>query len=196
MPYSTFTGRPEMAQWAKENNFKTVLDLGAGSGEYSEEFYRIGYHPERMDAVEGYEPYIKMFDLYEKYDNIYIGNVLDFENFDYDLVILGDIVEHLRRYDAKELWDKISKQARYAFIKMPIGYCHQEGIFSPLGSTELIPNEFERHHEPHNNINDILNDFSHIYKWQYFEEDPYLDPNGDPIEMTFGTGVFYAKFGD
>lgn len=196
MPFSSFTGRPEMAQWAKENNFKTVLDIGAGSGEYSDEFARIGYFPERIDAVEAFEPYIPMFDLTEKYDNIFVGDVFDFEDFNYDLVILGDIIEHMRRQDAIMLWEKISKQARYAFIKMPIGLCTQENIFQHPITKELMQNEYERHLEPESTMEEILNSFSHIFKFEYFVEDPYNDPDGNPIDMTFGTGVFYAKFGD
>ena len=196
MPFSSFTGRPEMAQWAKENNFKTVLDIGAGSGEYADEFARISYFPERIDAVEAFEPYIPMFDLTEKYDNIFVGDVFDFEDFNYDLIILGDIIEHMRREDAINLWEKISKQARYAFIKMPIGLCTQENIFQHPVTKELMQNEYERHLEPESTMEEILSSFSHIFKFEYFVEDPYNDPDGNPIDMTFGTGVFYAKFGD
>lgn len=196
MPYSFGTGRSEMIKWAIENNLTTILDVGPGAGVYSDDFFNAGFHPEKIDAVEVFEPYIEMFELQEKYDNIYVQDILTFENFNYDLIILGDIIEHLKREDAIDLWNKISKQAKYAFIKMPIGICTQENLFSHPVTQELMVNDYERHLEPENSMEDILSNFSHIFKYGYFEEPPINGPDGNKMKLNFGTGVFYAKFKD
>ena len=42
------------------------------------------------------------------------------DDFDYDLVIFGDVLEHMTEEDAVKLWNKVSKQARAAIIAIPI----------------------------------------------------------------------------
>jgi hypothetical protein len=45
--------------------------------------------------VEVYLPYIDAFELRKMYRNVFHQNVLGFEYDHYDIVIMGDVVEHL-----------------------------------------------------------------------------------------------------
>jgi hypothetical protein len=87
-------------------------------------------------------------------------DVRDVTNFEYDLVILGDILEHMSESDAITLWDKISKQAKYAIISIPIIHYHQDAING---------NPYEVHVEEDWTVEKVLEKFSHIIEHKKFE---------------------------
>lgn len=88
----------------------SILDIGAGSGTYYNLLNFYGYN--NIDAVEVFEPYIERFNLRKKYNQVYFGDIteldIDFEK--YDLVILGDVFEHIEKEKADKLIQKIYKQ--------------------------------------------------------------------------------------
>jgi predicted SAM-dependent methyltransferase len=46
---------------------------------------------------------------------------VDFSNFEHvDLVIMGDVLEHIAKEEAVDLLNKVSKITRYAIISIPI----------------------------------------------------------------------------
>jgi 2-polyprenyl-3-methyl-5-hydroxy-6-metoxy-1,4-benzoquinol methylase len=81
-----------------------------------------------IDAVEVWKPYIEEFSLSDKYDNVYEVDVRNHDNFKYDVVIFGDILEHMTEEEALAVWDKVSKQAKSAVIAIPIIHYHQPAI--------------------------------------------------------------------
>jgi hypothetical protein len=91
------------------------------------------------------------------------------KNFEYDLVILGDILEHMSESDAVSLWDKISKEAKYAIISIPIIHYHQDAING---------NPYEVHVEEDWTMEKVLEKFKGITEYKKFEV----------------TGTFIAKF--
>ena len=122
-----------------------------------------------MDGIEAWEPYVEKFQLKERYNNLFIKDARDHENFDYDIVIFGDVLEHMPEKDAVKLWDKMSKQARYAIISIPI-------IHHPQGPYEGNP--YEVHHEEDWNTDRVLEKFNGIIEHKEFQV----------------TGTFIAKF--
>ena len=64
-----------------------ILDVGPGAGTYWKLLGDLGY---KMDCLEIYEPYIEMFNLMKKYDNVYLGSIVDFDISKYDCIILGN----------------------------------------------------------------------------------------------------------
>lgn len=87
----------------KYNKDTSILDIGAGSGTYFNMLNPLGYN--KMDCVEAFTPYILKFDLKNKYNNIFYGDVtnltIDYSN--YDLVILGDVFEHIEKKKSRNL---------------------------------------------------------------------------------------------
>lgn len=125
------TSHPETKPWimkkAEQNKIKTVLDVGAGSGTYRDYFYSNNYRP-IMDAVEVWQPYIDEFNLKNKYRRVYDVDIRDFDRYHHDLVIFGDVLEHMSEEDALQVWDTASKYCRFAVISIPIIEYHQHAI--------------------------------------------------------------------
>lgn len=93
----------------------TVLDVGIGMGKWGLLFreYLDAWHHHRctqdefrirIDGVEIYEPYIQQWH-HAIYDTIHIGDVrrLAPELPAYDLVYLGDVIEHMPKEDGHKL---------------------------------------------------------------------------------------------
>ena len=152
-----------------ELNPTTVLDVGAGQGVYLDLIRESLGNSVIVAAVEVWQPYIDQFNLEQRYDYLYPVDVRDLTSFNFDLVILGDILEHMPEKDAVELWDRISKEAKYAIISIPIIHYHQEA---------LNGNPYEVHVEEDWSTSRVLEKFHSIIEHVEF-----------PV-----TGVFVAKF--
>jgi hypothetical protein len=96
-------------------------------------------------------------------------DVRGMNTFNYDLVILGDILEHMSELDAVSLWEKISSQAKCAIISIPIIHYHQDAING---------NPYEVHVEEDWTIERVLEKFKGITEYKEFEV----------------TGTFIAEF--
>lgn len=103
MPWSADENR----DWILERIYPTdtVLDIGAGAGIWSD---LLKARVKHIDAVEIFEPYIERFGLEEKYREIYLGDfkTLDIPLNTYQVVILGDVLEHFEMTDALKVWAK------------------------------------------------------------------------------------------
>jgi hypothetical protein len=164
---------PENKPWAQQKIIElkptTVLDVGAGQGTYLN-LIRDGLGAGVIvNAVEVWQPYIDEFNLLNRYDKLFPIDVRDMDNFGYDLVILGDVLEHMSESDALILWERISKQAKYAMISIPIIHYHQDAING---------NPYEVHVEEDWTVERVLEKFSHIVEHKKFEV----------------TGTFIAEF--
>lgn len=113
-----------------------ALDVGAGEGTY---WHYLKNHFV-MDAVEVFAPNIEKYDLKSKYRNVYNENILDFDftkNY-YDVVIFGDIIEHLEVKDAQELISKIYNMFDEIMIAVPY----------KLSQGAIEDNIYEIHRQP------------------------------------------------
>jgi glycosyltransferase involved in cell wall biosynthesis len=100
-----------------------ILDVGAGSGLYGAMLKDIS---KRIDAVEIHNPYIKAFHLNEIYDNVYNVDICKFNlPIKYDLIIFGDVLEHIDYIEAKKLLDSL-KDIDQIIIAVP--YLYKQGI--------------------------------------------------------------------
>jgi hypothetical protein len=170
MPHSDGVNKGYTIEYIKSNiNPLTVLDVGVGAGIYSDIIRKQIDYPVHLTGVEAWEPYIEEFDLLNKYDVLDLQDIRDRENFDYDLVIFGDVLEHMSKEEALGVWNKASMQAKWGIISVPIIHYHQGPAFG---------NPYEIHVEEDWNTQDVLNHFPHITAYKEFEI----------------TGVFIAKF--
>lgn len=168
MPISSGEGKLDFTNFIQKYQPTSVLDVGAGKGTYGI-LARICKEYDKLDAIEVWEPYIKDYNLQEVYSNVYQEDVRKWDNFDYDLVIFGDVLEHMTKEEALQVWDRASSQARFAVISIPI-------IHYPQG--HIHGNPYEEHVKDNWTSLEVLNTFSHIYKFEQYN--------------TIGT--FFAKF--
>lgn len=150
------TSDPENKRWvlSKINKMRpfTILDVGAGDGGYAKLIKPI-LPDSKIDGIEVWEPYIKEYNLESLYDNVIQVDVREHEDFNYDLVIFGDVLEHMSEADALAVWEKASKQAKWGIISIPIIHCPQGDVGG---------NPYEIHVEDHWTTERVLNSFSHI----------------------------------
>ena len=175
------TSHPESRQWSIEKIMaikpKSILDVGAGSGTYYDALRNAGYSG-RIDACEIWQPYIEEFDLVNKYDDVYNTSIQNLSksmttfpepNRPYDIVIFGDILEHMTKEDALEIWDNLPKITNYSLITIPIIHYHQG---------EINGNPYEVH---------VKNDWSH---------EEVLESFSGIVDSWTGTivGAYWADF--
>lgn len=105
-----------------------VLDVGCGEGKWA-----MGQYPEfigECDGIEAWQPYAIKYRLKEKYNKLFIMDVKDFDKFDeYDIVIFGDVLEHLEYEDALDVIEKLKAAEVTAYLIIPISLCEQDGMF-------------------------------------------------------------------
>ncbi len=133
----------------------SVLDIGPGVGTYAK--LLAGEHVSRIIGVEIYEPYVTTYRLRDYYDEIILGDAREVELPAADVVILGDVAEHMTEADALRLWQRAADAAaRAVYLSIPI-------VHYPQGEIEGNPHE---HHVVEDwNHEKVLATFDGIGEW-------------------------------
>jgi hypothetical protein len=71
-------------------------------------------------GVEVWEPYIDEFALRSIYDEIVIVDAREFTDWESDLVIFGDVLEHMAEAEAVKLWEAASASTSKILMSIPI----------------------------------------------------------------------------
>ncbi len=145
MPVSTSVHISHCTQMIIQLNPASVLDVGCGFGlwgflcrEYLDVFCER-VQPEqwkvRIDAVEVFEPYIQAHQR-ALYDSIIVADIRDAAaGLDsYDLIIVGDMIEHLDKAEGVDVLECLYEKARKALlVNVPIGpgWDHPENHGNP-----------------------------------------------------------------
>lgn len=127
MPVSDQSNQFWVIEQLKNLQLSSMLDVGAGAGTYAHVFAQHFPHVERF-AVEAWEPYIHEFALKDVYTEVFNHDIRDHRYFNHDIVIFGDVLEHMTKEEALSVWDKVSKQAAYALISIPIVHYPQDAV--------------------------------------------------------------------
>lgn len=136
MPTSADEGKPWMFNKILVRAPHTILDLGAGSGTYAD-LLRKSLPDTHMTAVEIHAAYVSDYKLWRKYDSVIIGDIRSCDLPAADVVILGDVLEHMSHADAIQVWDRARDKANKAvYLSIPI-------VPWPQGAEN--GNEYERH---------------------------------------------------
>lgn len=138
MPYSSTLCKGEIRDWLRAMRPVTVLDVGAGSGVYSR-LFRATLPLATWVAVEIHEPYVERFGLKFLYEHVLVSDALDLKvkPGTYDVVLLGDVLEHLTEARATQLLRRALRwSAKGVIVSIPLGDC-------PQGPSE--GNEHEAH---------------------------------------------------
>jgi hypothetical protein len=118
MPGSSETGKDFIKEWFKAHSFKSVLDVGPGWATYSKLLRTEGV---LWNGVEIHEPYIEEFDLKSHYDKIFVSDIVDFKyQQKYDVIIFGDIIEHISKEEAKRVLLYARSHSNYIIISIPL----------------------------------------------------------------------------
>ena len=129
-------GKREVLLWVWEHfpEGATALDVGACDGKWWE---ILGSYL-KMDAIEIFVPNVVIHDLPNKYNQVAIGDIKDF-NYDwYDLIIFGDVIEHMTVEDAQQVLAYAWPRCKDLIVAVPFEY-EQDAIYG---------NEHERHLQP------------------------------------------------
>jgi len=97
-----------------------LLDIGPGAGAYADMARTVGPVP-HLTCVEIYEPYVDLFKLDRKYDHVIVGDARLVPLPRADVVILGDVLEHMTLADAVAVWGRCRAAARFGvWLSLPI----------------------------------------------------------------------------
>lgn len=133
---SYFFGKKFVTKYLKEKfpQNSTCLDIGPCNGKW---FKLLGNHF-IIDAVEAWEPNIEKYKLADKYRKITHADVLDFDEFNYDVIVMGDVLEHLSVEDGQKVIEKMYPRCKELMVAVPYR----------LRQHALHGNPFEVHKQP------------------------------------------------
>lgn len=122
MPWSALEGKDWLHDRVLSHVPASILDIGAGSGTYSD-LLRPYLPNTRFTGIEVHRPYVARFGLEDKYDQLYVTDVRFMNNLPLaEVVILGDVLEHLRFDEAVWLWEQARAVASKAvLLSLPLG---------------------------------------------------------------------------
>lgn len=126
MPYSSPLFDQEIQNLLRTVNTQCVLDIGAGSGKY-------GTMAKKLDskiytaAVEIDSSYIEQFNLKTLYDEVWLmpaGDLITpkYYNHFFDVVIIGDTLEHLKKSEGIDLLNFLIYRSRWIILQYPDKY--------------------------------------------------------------------------
>lgn len=126
MPYSDARLDDKVKAIIKKLKPKKVLDVGPGHGKYARLIRSVLDDKTIIDAVEIDKSYIKDFKLKELYGTVYNCSIQDFMEkelgSEYDLVIFGDVIEHLKKSEGIDVLNFFVYRAKDIMLQWPHGF--------------------------------------------------------------------------
>ena len=159
MPTSSKHGKAPIKVWIEENKetINQVLDVGCGQGTYPALLSKIIPNAEWW-GFEAWTPYIEQFNLEKKYNTLINHDVrkYDFTSLpNFDLVIFGDVLEHMTKEEAQDLVSKALTKSKFVLISIPIKHMPQGAVHG---------NPFEEHVKDNWTHKVVLESFPNIIK--------------------------------
>jgi len=164
---------PAIAKWIWNIRPETILDVGVGFGRYgflcreildvwSSRYFKKDWKV-RIDGVEIFPDFITDVHRY-LYDSIFIEDINVFINKmdNYDLVIFGDVLEHMQKDAALNLVKETRKKCKWILIQSPVGEMKQDVVLGNVYEKHLsafYPEDFLEYYpqvEINNNIFIVL----------------------------------------
>jgi len=127
MPSSETLLKKEIIEYIKINfpdKNTTILDVGPGIGTY---YNLLSNFYKNIDCCEIWQPYIKKYNLKEKYRKVFCLDICLFEFEWYDVIILGDVLEHISSSNAINLINKIYPKCKDIIVSVPFNM--PQGIY-------------------------------------------------------------------
>ena len=113
-------GKEEAIRWIKDNfnEGDTCLDVGACNGKWAD--LLGGYLT--IDGIEIYRPYIERYNIIDKYRSLFNRDIREFEYEHYDLIIFGDVLEHMSTKDAQKVIKYADSRCKNMIVAGPYEY--------------------------------------------------------------------------
>ena len=92
-----------------------VLDVGACNGKW----YNLLSNYFVMDAVEVWKPNILRHNLLKKYNKLFYKDICECDDFNYNIIIMGDILEHLSVKQAQAIIKKMYNECDELVVAVP-----------------------------------------------------------------------------
>lgn len=122
-------GKAECVSWISQNFSKgtTCLDVGACDGKWADLLndYLI------MDGIEIYQPNIGKHKLNNKYRRVFLGDIRKFEYKRYDLIIFGDVLEHMSVEDAQKVLEYAYPRCKNFLVAVPYQWVNRSHYGNP-----------------------------------------------------------------
>lgn len=161
MPWSSTEGKDWLVDRIRALSPMSVLDIGPGAGIYATLLRPVLEPGAKFHALEIHEPYVERFGLRDLYDRVDIGDARDMKFPRLDVVILGDVIEHMTLDEAKVVWFKARAAAKQAvFLSLPI-------VEYPQGECEGNPHEAHLHTWDHDMV---VRELDGIREWATFTQ--------------------------
>jgi SAM-dependent methyltransferase len=117
MPGSKINGKERIKEFVhKQTDITTILDIGPGSGTYA----RLLGDKYTYIGVEIFEHYVEQFRLKHLYHTLIIGDASEIELPPADLIIFGDVLEHMKKEKAEKLLAKAINDYKHIVVSIPI----------------------------------------------------------------------------
>lgn len=159
MPTSSKQGKQQIINWVNQHSeIKNILDVGCGEGTYPK-LLKINCpltKTAKWWGIEAWDSYINEYNLHSLYDHIIN---IDARNVDWnifpnlDLVIFGDVLEHMEKEESQKLVVNALKKSKFVIISIPIKH-------SPQGAWGGNP--FEIHVKDNWTHQEVLDSFPNI----------------------------------
>ena len=148
MAFSSNEGKLFFKDWCLCFKPQKVLDIGPGAGVYSDilkevlsenlynatrrakdgagswrEVTELFENGVNVTGIEIFANYASKFALNEKYSSLIIGDAVDCINdmdSDFDLIIFGDMLDHLSKDRAIQLWKKAKAKSRFLWFSLAV----------------------------------------------------------------------------
>lgn len=121
MPGSVRENDEFVRNFVIKNGLGRVLDVGTGQGTYAD---ILRGAVSVIDGIEVWEPYYNEYNLDNKYNRMWrmdarlaLPKIITDR---YDLVIFGDILEHMTEEEALTCWSEASRISTWGLISVPI----------------------------------------------------------------------------
>lgn len=109
---------------ARAPDLRTVLDIGPGRGKYGAMVREL--RPEAHTiALEIEGAYVDLYGLRALYSDVRVGpghQLLDSPDAEYDLAILGDVLEHMPKSHGLDVLHYLTYRTRYLWVQYPNRY--------------------------------------------------------------------------
>lgn len=119
----------------------SLLDIGFGGGEVA---YLVradpDFHIKKIVGVEAFKPFVNFVEKHHIYDEVYHATIeshLPFRDKEFDVLILSQMLDHLKPSDANDILQEAERVAKKLIIIVADNVDHD-------GQTEFL-NPYQRH---------------------------------------------------
>lgn len=133
------------------------LDIGAGAGSWLEAV-KPWFLESKWMAIEAWKPYVERFCLPDRYAAVFEGDARKMSFPSVDVVIMGDVLEHMIKEEAVKVWDKACDSAwQLVILSIPV-------IHYPQG--HVHENPWQEHVKDDWSHEEVMDTFKDITRFQ------------------------------